>query len=137
MSSGDNRLTPIDLDPATKCGATTLIRRMVMRSSPLIVPVIPEDYYIACTAQRSQRPIFTAQITDHHQRPDERTALRPAARGDVQPRHQPIRGRVACHRAGNIARLGLEGRDVPSKLEDFIECHVGPDRQPTLRLALK
>jgi len=36
-----------------------------------------------------------------------------------------------------MRRLGPEGRDVPSELEDFIECHVGPDRQPTLRLALK
>jgi hypothetical protein len=36
-----------------------------------------------------------------------------------------------------LRRLGLEGRDVPSELEDFIECHVGPDRQLTLRLALK
>ena len=35
-----------------------------------------------------------------------------------------------------LRRLGLEGRNVPSVLEDFIDCHVGPDRQLTLRLAL-
>jgi hypothetical protein len=35
-----------------------------------------------------------------------------------------------------LRRLGLEARNVPSVLEDFIDCHVGPDRQLTLRLAL-
>ena len=35
-----------------------------------------------------------------------------------------------------LRRLGLEGRNVPSVLEDFIDCHVGKDRQLTLRLAL-
>jgi hypothetical protein len=35
-----------------------------------------------------------------------------------------------------LRRLGLEGRNVPSELEDFVDCHVGPDRQLTLRLAL-
>ena len=34
-----------------------------------------------------------------------------------------------------LRRLGLEGRNVPSVLEDFIDRHVGPDRQLTLRLA--
>jgi hypothetical protein len=33
-----------------------------------------------------------------------------------------------------LRRLGLEGRNVPSALEDFIACHVGKDRQLTLRL---
>jgi hypothetical protein len=35
-----------------------------------------------------------------------------------------------------LRRLGLEGRDVPSELEDFIDCYAGRDRQLTLRLAL-
>ena len=35
-----------------------------------------------------------------------------------------------------LRRLGLGGRNVPSVLEDFIDCHVGPDRQLTLRLGL-
>jgi hypothetical protein len=34
-----------------------------------------------------------------------------------------------------LRRLNLEGRHVLSALEDFIDCHVGPDRQLTLRLA--
>ena len=34
-----------------------------------------------------------------------------------------------------LRRLGLEGRNVPSELEDFIDRHVGRDRQLTLRLA--
>ena len=34
-----------------------------------------------------------------------------------------------------LRRLDLEGRSVPSALEDFIDCHAGRDRQLTLRLA--
>ena len=34
-----------------------------------------------------------------------------------------------------LRRLDLEGRNVPSELERFIERHVGRDRQLTLRLA--
>ena len=34
-----------------------------------------------------------------------------------------------------LRRLGLEDRDVPSVLEDFIDRHVGKDRHLTLRLA--
>ena len=34
-----------------------------------------------------------------------------------------------------LRRLGLEGRSVPSVLEDFVDRHVGWDRQLTLRLA--
>ena len=35
-----------------------------------------------------------------------------------------------------LRRLGLEGRNVPSVLEDFIDRHAGKDRQLTLRLAV-
>jgi len=35
-----------------------------------------------------------------------------------------------------LRRLDLEARCVPSGLEDFIDRHVGKDRQLTLRLAL-
>jgi len=35
-----------------------------------------------------------------------------------------------------LRRLGPEGRSVPAELEDFVDRHVGPDRQLTLRLAL-
>ena len=35
-----------------------------------------------------------------------------------------------------LRRLGLEGHSVPSVLEDFIDCHVGLDRQLTPALAL-
>ena len=49
---------------------------------------------------------------------------RPAARGDVQHRQEILR------------RLDLEGRNVLSDLEDFIDRHVGRGRQLTLRLAL-
>ena len=35
-----------------------------------------------------------------------------------------------------LRRLGLEERSVPSVLEEFVDRHVGKDRQLTLRLAL-
>jgi len=35
-----------------------------------------------------------------------------------------------------LRRLGPEGRSVPAELEAFVDRHVGPDRQLTLRLAL-
>ena len=35
-----------------------------------------------------------------------------------------------------LRRLGLEGCEVPLGLEDFIDRHVGRDRQLTLRLAV-
>jgi hypothetical protein len=34
-----------------------------------------------------------------------------------------------------MRRLGLAGDDLPSSLEGFVDCHLGPDRQLTLRLA--
>ena len=34
-----------------------------------------------------------------------------------------------------LRRLGLEGRNVPSALEDFIDRQVGGHRQLTLRVA--
>ena len=34
-----------------------------------------------------------------------------------------------------LRRLDLQGRSVPSALQDFIDRHVGKDRQLTLRLA--
>ncbi|MGB8603980.1 hypothetical protein [Bradyrhizobium sp.] len=34
-----------------------------------------------------------------------------------------------------MRRLGLAGDEVPSLLEGFIDRHLGPDRQLTLRLA--
>ena len=35
-----------------------------------------------------------------------------------------------------LRRLGLEDHSLPSVLEDFIDRHVGKDRQLTLRLAV-
>ncbi len=35
-----------------------------------------------------------------------------------------------------LRRLDLKGGEVPAELEDFIDRHVGADRQLTLRLAV-
>jgi hypothetical protein len=34
-----------------------------------------------------------------------------------------------------MRRLGLAGEALPSSLESFVDRHLGPDRQLTLRLA--
>jgi hypothetical protein len=34
-----------------------------------------------------------------------------------------------------MRRLGLAGDELPSSLEAFVDQHLGPDRQLTLRLA--
>jgi len=34
-----------------------------------------------------------------------------------------------------VRRLGLAGAELPSSLESFVDRHLGPDRQLTLRLA--
>ena len=44
-----------------------------------------------------------------------------------------IKGRAIAQEI--LRRLGLEGRNVPSELEEFIDRHAGRDRQLTLRLA--
>jgi len=36
-----------------------------------------------------------------------------------------------------VRRLDLAGDELPSSLEGFIERHLGPERQLTLRLALR
>ena len=36
-----------------------------------------------------------------------------------------------------LRRLDIEGRSVPSVLEDFIDRHAGNNRQLTLQLALR
>jgi hypothetical protein len=35
-----------------------------------------------------------------------------------------------------LRRIGLEGREIPRELEDFIDRHVGTDRQLTLQLVV-
>ena len=34
-----------------------------------------------------------------------------------------------------MRRVGLAGDELPSSLEGFVDSHLGPDRQLTLRLA--
>jgi len=63
------------------------------------------------------------------------TAQRPAARGVFNT--DTNRAEDVSHAIAQeiLRRLDLEGRNVPSELEDFIDRHVGRDRQLTLRLA--
>ena len=34
-----------------------------------------------------------------------------------------------------MCRLDLAGHELPSSIQAFVDCHLGPDRQLTLRLA--
>jgi hypothetical protein len=49
-------------------------------------------------------------------------------------RNRPVRRRLTRYGTGNPAPL--KGDDVPGELSVFIDRHVGPDRQLTLRLAV-
>jgi len=44
-------------------------------------------------------------------------------------------GHSGGHKRDIKYRLGLEGRNVSSELKEFIDRHIGRDRQLTLRLA--
>ena len=76
------------------------------------------------------------QLGNHHRRSDRRAAQRPAAGNHVQPRDQ--RSEDVSHAIAQeiLRRLGIDGRSVPPLLDDFMDRHVGSDRQLTLRLAL-
>ena len=51
-------------------------------------------------------------------------------------RPRPHQMRLWQHlQAGGDRAMAVWHRSVPSELEDFIDRHVGPDRQLTLRLA--
>jgi len=90
----------------------------------------PENHYLVV----SHNGRFGTAFTESGLR---RPTMKPpaqwsAARGDVQHRYRP--GRDVSQEI--LRRLDLEGSIVPSVLEDFIDRHVGRDRQLTLRLAL-
>ena len=109
---------------------------------PSIVPSTPEDYYIvvnsfgrlgtAFAETDIDRANYEATIADliagQHSDP-----LRVVMFNPDTDRSEDVSHAVAQE---VLRRLDLEARSVPSGLEDFIDRHVGKDRQLTLRLAL-
>ena len=112
-----------------------------MREWPSIVPGAPEDYFIVVNHYGQFGSAFAETdlcgadlettmsdlMTGQHSAPLRAVMFNTDAdcAEDVSP---AIAQEI-------LRRLGLEGRNVPSVLEDFIERHAGPDRQLTLRLA--
>jgi hypothetical protein len=112
-----------------------------MREWPSIVPGTPEDYYIVLNHYGVHGPAFAE--TDLY-RADLETTINDLMTGQHSDPLRVVMFNTDTNRAEDVSRavaqevlrrLGLEDRSVPPELEDFIDRHVGPDRQLTLRLA--
>ncbi len=112
-----------------------------MRDWPSIVPAAAED----STSSSIAWPHGTAFAETDLDRADYETTITDLMTGQHCDPLRVIMFNPETNRSEDVShviaqeilrRLGLEGRDVPSVLEDFIDRHVGPDRQLTLRLAL-
>jgi hypothetical protein len=112
-----------------------------MRTGPSLVPGAPEDYYIVINNFGALGPSFVE--TDLY-RADYETTISDLMTGQHSDPLRVIMFNPDTNRSEDVSRamalellrrLGLEDREVPSMLEDFIDRHVGTDRQLTLRLA--
>ena len=108
-----------------------------MREWPSIVPGTPEDYYIVVNHYGRFDTAFAE--TDLH-RADYETTIADLMSGQHSDPLRVVMFNTDTDRAEDVShaiaqeilrRLGLEGRSVPLVLEDFIDRHVGPDRQLT------
>jgi hypothetical protein len=113
-----------------------------MREWPSIVPGAPEDYYIVVNHYGRHGTAFAETDLDRANYETTMSDLLTEQHCDplrvVMFNPETNRSEDVSHAVANelLRRLGLEDRDVPSVLEDFIDRHFGPDRQLTLRLAL-
>jgi hypothetical protein len=106
------------------------------------VPGAPEDYYIVVNHFGRFGSAFAETDLD---RADYETTIADLISGQHCDPLRVIMFNPGTDRSEDVSqtvaqellrRLGLEGRSVPPLLEDFMDRHVGPDRQLTLRLAL-
>ena len=113
-----------------------------MREWPLIVPGTPEDYYLVVNHYGRFGTAFAETDLD---RANYETIIADLMAGQHDDPLRVIRFNPETSRSEDVShavaqeilrRLGLEDRDVPLALEDFIDRDVGPVRQLTLRLAL-
>ncbi|MGY2987759.1 hypothetical protein [Bradyrhizobium sp. USDA 4508] len=111
-----------------------------MREMPSIIPGTPEDYYIVINDFGALGQAF---VETDLGRADYETTVGDLLTGQHSDplrviMFNPETGRsedASCTVAQDVLRrLGLEGRAVPAELEDFIDRHLGSDRQLTLRL---
>jgi len=113
-----------------------------MRNWPSIIPDPSEDYYVVLNSYGRFGVAFAE--TDIN-RADYETTVDDLLSGQHCDPLRVIRFNPETDRSEDVShaiaqeilrRLGLEGRSVPAELEDFVDRHVGPHRQLTLRLAL-
>jgi len=113
-----------------------------MREWPSIVPAASEDYYIVVN---DFGRFGTAFAETDLNRANYETTIADLMSGQHCDPLRVIMFNPDTDRAEDVShaiaqeilrRLGLEDRPMPRELEDFIDRHVGPDRQLTLRLAL-
>ena len=113
-----------------------------MREWPSIVPRTPEDYYIVINHFGRFGTAFAETDLD---RADLETTIADLMSGQYCDPIRVVMFNTDTDRAEDVShviaqeilrRLGLEGRSVPAALEEFIDRHVGKDRQLTLRLTL-
>jgi hypothetical protein len=112
-----------------------------MRSMPSIVPDTTEDFYIVLNNFGKYGPAF---VETDPARADYETTVRDLLAGEHSDPLRVIMFNPDTNRCEDVShgiaqeilrRLGLEDREVPSTLTDFVDSHVGDSRQLTLRLA--
>jgi hypothetical protein len=112
-----------------------------MREWPSIVPGSPEDYFIIINQYGRFGTAFAETDLD---RANYETTIADLMAGQHSDPLRVIMFNPETNRSEDVShaiaqeilrRLDLEGRNVPEELEDFIDRHVGRDRQLTLRLA--
>ena len=110
-------------------------------NGPRLFRVRPEDYYIVVNHFGRFGTAFAETDLD---RANYETTIADLMSGQHSDPLRVVMFNPDTDRAEDVShaiaqeilrRLGLEGRSVPSALEDFIDRHVGKDRQLTLRLA--
>ena len=112
-----------------------------MRDWPSIVPAASEDYYLVVNHYGRFGTAFPETDLD---RANYETTISDLMSGQHNNPLRVIMYNPETNRSEDVShaiaqeilrRLGIEGRSVPSGLEDFIDHHAGTDRQLTLRLA--
>jgi len=113
-----------------------------MRQVPSIVPSAADDYYIVINHFGRHG---TAFVETDLERADDETTIADLMSGQHSDPQRVMMFNPESDRSEDVShviaqdilrRLGLADRDVPSVLEDFIDRHIGPARQLTLRLAI-
>jgi hypothetical protein len=113
-----------------------------MRTEPSIVPGTPEDFYIVINHYGRYGTAFAETDLD---RANYETTVADLMSGQHRDPLRVIRFNPETDQAEDVShaiaqeilrRLDLKGDAVPAEPEDFIDRHVGADRQLTLRLAV-